>query len=83
MGNTGAVGLADLANDIGLDEIDREVVAWIEQGVYDEAVRERAVKLEHNPVEAYFQDFHRSFHSDQPVDYRHCSRCDGILRKYT
>ena len=75
------------AEEHGLDAVDAEIVQWIQDGFFDEAVEHRAYGLGAEPPEtaapvAYFQDFHSAFHKDGPYGYEFCSRCDDILRKF-
>jgi len=72
--------LLDISEQVGLDRIDREVVAWIRDGVYDGQVLDRAGKLNHSlfdPNAGMLQSIHSVSHPDGPYGYEFCARCDG------
>lgn len=75
----------DLANHVGFDVIDREVAVWIEQGVFDDDVTERAESLgitmderAHSAREygeQHLQWLHRRIHPNGPYGWEFCARC--------
>ena len=74
-----AKSLFDLANDIGFDQIDREVAVWIEMGEFDEEVRERAQILIQRHADEYRQPLHRLLHEDGPYGWEFCGRCRHVV----
>ena len=75
--------MLELAETIGLDKVDAEVVVWIEQGVYDEDVELRAEQLgmsrPQHDLHRGLQRVHRILHPEGPYGYEFCGECEKIL----
>lgn len=77
--------LFEVAEDVGFEQLDTEIEAWIEMGEFDDSVKTRAVEIgfvknpERSAAEKYGEDMRQSIHTvacpDGPYHWTFCARC--------